>query len=164
MTTNMKSAKMKSRPTHRVNEKLEALVRSRGWAVVTVSGSPGFSYSVGLAERELPEIIVFGVGTEQGPKIVGDYARSVIERGPMAINSALEGVIDGFRAVLRRLTSPEAEQYLKAAWVRSAGAMTAMQMVWPDPKGNFPWEGGFDASFLSFQPLLGEHPLSLGAA
>jgi hypothetical protein len=153
------ATKTKANSTHRISEKLENFIRSRGWAVVSVSGSPGFSYSVGLVERDLAEVIVFGVGGEEGPTIIGDYARATIERGRLKINEPLDGLVKNFRAVLRELAPAEIQQYLKAAWVRSGGTMDAVQLVWPDPSGKFPWEGGFDRKFLPYQPLLGAHPL-----
>jgi hypothetical protein len=147
--------------THRISEKLEDLIRSRGWAVVTVSGRPGFSYSVGLAERDLPEIVVFGVGAEEGPKIIGDSARTALDGGRLNMNEPLHGLLNNFKAVLRSLAPDEIQLYLKAAWVRSSGKMDAVQLVWPDPKGKFHWEAGFDEKFLHYQPLLGSDPLKL---
>ena len=156
------TAKAKVGLTQRVSEKLEDLIVSRGWAVMTVPGKPGYSYSVGLVDKGLPEIIVFGVGGEEGPKIIGDCARALLERGLLNVNEPLDGLIDDFKAVLRDLTSAEMQQYLKAAWARSGGTMDALQLVWPDPSGKFPWEAGFERKFLTYQPLLGLH--AIGAA
>ena len=43
-----------------------------------------------------------------------------------------------------------------AGWYYGGGGFPALQCVWPDPEGLFPWEAGFAAPLRAQQPDLGQ--------
>jgi uncharacterized protein DUF4262 len=118
---------------------------------------PGFSYSLRLYEKGLPEFIYFGVGAESGHAIVNDVAGNAIAKDMQAPDTPFSGVIAGFSVRLHRLTPEEIQRYLKASWCRSRGTLDAIQIVWPEPAGHFLGDHKFDVRFDAHQPHLGTH-------
>jgi len=47
-----------------------------------------------------------------------------------------------------------------AVWFYGGDDFSALQCVYPDLEGHFPWDGGFDANWRNRQPLLFPHSLS----
>ena len=70
-------------------------------------------------------------------------------------------IADGLEVVFLPVALPAYNEYLGYAnWFYAdlPAPYPALQMVWPDPNGVFPWQPGYDARFRRAQPLLGEAP------
>jgi hypothetical protein len=137
---------------------LQALIQRYGWAVRRVLADPftdaaPFSYTVGLTAFDHPEVVVTGMPFEPAQaflNMVGERVRagasyvagtrdtSLTDHGDVAFIQAVDTA--GLHAV---------EQVY--------GQVRAMQLIWPDSAGAYPWEPGFRNS-PSVQPLLGPLP------
>jgi hypothetical protein len=137
---------------------LKALIEQYGWAVHQVladptSGAAPFSYTVGLSALGHPEVVVTGMPFEPAKaflNMVGEGVRagtsyeagtrdaSLTDHGDVAFIPAVD--TSGLYAV---------EQVY--------GEIRAVQLVWPDSAGAYPWEPGFRNS-PEVQPLLGPIP------
>jgi len=135
-------------------EQQAAMIRDHGFMFQAVGGgegTPGFVYTIGLAQRGLPEFIF--VGSCQRPAV-----------------GYLEGAIDAAMAgteIVPGLVPPETgiNPYQVPAWVLTASdkldthafgvrrqleiagkpdTATLLQIVMPDMSGRFPWEPGYD--------------------
>jgi hypothetical protein len=129
-------------------------VRLYGWHVAMnyadEDGFP-FAYSVGAARHGLPEILVAGIDPAVGAQLIN----ALLNAGRSG-NALREGVtypgIANLPIQLKTLTSDQALQGLPMATPFHEGRpFPAMQMVYPDPDGRFPWDAGYH---FPWQPLL----------
>lgn len=142
---------------NRMLASLEAMIDRYGWAVQAVfpgEDSPGFAYSVGMADRGLPDVIVFGLPPEIAQRFVNHVCSEMAEKGkapPLEtdLNHFAEGLPTRFVAVPRE----QADEYMFAAKRRNPG-YTAIQLVWPDNNSRFPWEPEFEQKLVKYQPVL----------
>jgi hypothetical protein len=134
------------------------LVDEHGWAIrhvlpSPVSGETAFSYTVGLSYRGWPELIITGlpatvaelfirnavdVQNENGSFRPGDGTDELTESGDVVFIAAAD---------VRGMT----------ATANIVGAFSALQLVWPDSAGAFPWDTGY-RNPIGSQPLLGPSP------
>lgn len=132
----------------------DALIEKYGFMLQAVFGgedNPSFIYSIGLAQRGLPEFIFVGSCQPQA----SDYLMGAIE-------AAMAGT-----KIEPGLVAPESEinPYMVPAWILQAddklqthaygvtgqlarqglpAEATLFQVVMPDMSGRFPWENNYD--------------------
>lgn len=158
--TNLPEDEMDNSGFKRILKRTRGHIRRHGWGVIEVHGTekePGFAYSVGLQETfGHPEIIMCGVKLETAHTVinrVGEAIRSGGRFGDMARSTDFTNLPLVFRRV-----SDENVDILHVATVlrdqTGSGPVEALQAVWPDPKGLFPWDKGFDISLRMHQPPL----------
>jgi hypothetical protein len=155
---------------------MTAMIAEHGWALQgvfpsTESEGPGFVYTVGAAlQREVnaddydPELIVFGLPMNIGGSILNDVvAQHRNGQRVLVVGHRYDDILVGYDAVFIEC-SPEgvdahltlANQLVGAA--REVPRVRALQLVWPDEDGRFPWEPGFSKRLAAVQPLLGAPP------
>jgi hypothetical protein len=152
----------KRRPGPEEIESLRAQKRlnmeRRGVHIQMVPGdakTPAYGYTVGLW-RGLghPEVIMVGMAPETSQEILADVAEYA-HRAPLRAGDRYGIFFDAYDVIFREV-SPRNREWLKAANEHNApDACPALQMVYPDRRGIFPWEPGFDPSVRSSQPMLG---------
>jgi hypothetical protein len=143
----------------RLNALIDEKIASVGWVVMSVEADrvrrePGFSYTVGLAARGLPELLAFGLPHQIAQPILNDLARRLIDQGSLPMDVPVDQVVRGFPVVFRKLAPARARPFVRAAAQRAGGAVEVIQLVWPDPSGRFPWEPDFDPALRIAQRML----------
>lgn len=140
-----------------------ALVDAHGWAVQNVPATdakPGFAYTVGLWERHrAPEVLISGLEPHVAGGLCNLVAERAVERGPLPTGIPVEGVLTRLPVVLvpiRGAASHDDLVLLRALW--PAARPEAVQLVWPDARGRFPWDDGCDRPIAAAQPLRGAPP------
>ena len=133
----------------------------RGVFPTVESPGPTFVYSIGLHDKRLPELIAIGLPLESGHALINDVARLLLDH--LERQTALPcGLISHANWPMPFHLLPAeaelAEEYATGAARRSEGAARYLQVCWPDTKGLFPWQKGFEQKFASMQPLLGPAP------
>jgi hypothetical protein len=144
----------------RVRRRLEALVREHGFAVVSVGAArdvPGFTYTVGLADERLPELLVIGLPAQVAHPVLNALAARLRHERALPLEQPLRDVFAGMAAVLQEVPFARCAAYVHVAAERQHGPIRVLQLIWPDEAGRFPWETGYDARFLAVQPLLARH-------
>lgn len=141
-------------------------VKRVGWHTLHIQaeeGSPPFSFTVGHFYKENhPEIIVIGLKPETAQQLL-DIAALKIAGGKARIEPHRE-YSDFTESLSLRFIPVSLEHYREylgyANWFYGSlpGPYPALQMVWPDKAGRFPWEPGFDTTFAPLQPILGKTP------
>lgn len=144
---------------------LLAEVRRHGFAVHHVTGDdtrPSWSHTVGLHRLDHPELVVLGVTADAGRSVV-HWIVDLLRAG--------EPLVPGrdrpyeFLGVPIRLVPVPARCWDDGNDLLAAcGAVPpthgrspeALQVVWADRAGRFPWERAFDSDLTAVQPLL-EH-------
>lgn len=143
-------------------EEQSRLIDKFGWTVVHVEPTeddpPGvvpFGYTVGLTESGLPEVAVAGVPLDLTGALLNEMAARIRHDGErLRHGGRVTGLVTG-HDLLVVAGDPTDEVFPGAAMYRyGEDRVRLRQLVWPDPRGRFPWQSGYaDASCP--QPTIG---------
>ena len=136
---------------------LECHLREVGWTMVSgkLPGGEPYLYSVGLSRWGHPEVVVTGLPTELSQALLTRIAQRYRRDG--VVRKVGEKYRDLSLAVMTGLAVEAAGlAHLRVAASVMGEDFKAVQIVWPDRAGHFPWEAGADATLR--QPLLGPPP------
>jgi len=146
-----------------IRQHMEAMIQKFGWFVQGVfptAGSPGqeFSYSVGLHDKGLPEVLVIGLPMQSAHVLVNDVANYLVaqkEKGWHVGETLLNHDNWPMPFYLLPAADDTGTMYATGAHRRSSGAAKYLQVVWPDTQGLFPWQTGYEDRFRPEQSVLG---------
>lgn len=140
-----------------VEAEFDAMIARYGWAVQGVFDpagvNPAFCYTVGLAAKGLPEVIVFGLPQKTAHHFLNHLGRLFTSSGVPPLDTNLDDLAEGLPSQLVAVPRGEADRYMFAT-KRRYPDYTAVQLVWPDAKSLFPWDPGFDDALRWYQPVL----------
>lgn len=153
------------RPSHweaQEQEWREGIAR-HGWLVISVPGDeerPGFQFTAGLTGRDLPELIVYGLGPDLGTHALNDVAQRLVDGTRCADGEVVPDVVDGeYRTQLWDVTW--LQDPLGAAFaVYGKDSVRVRQLVVPDLEDRLPWEQ--DYAHPELQPILFNAPNGQG--
>src|SRR5687767_12106802 len=103
-----------------------------GWMVQAVSGRPRLAYTVGLTERGLPELVTTGLAPARAHVLLNSVAAAGLVLVPG------ESVQVG-EQVLEVVEVPHPDAHLFTALALYGDALRAVQLVWADERGHWPW-------------------------
>ena len=131
-----------------------------GWTVIAVfptRADPGplFAYTVGLSGKGLPELVIYGLPGPVARRLLNEVARRMVAaKEPFRGGDEILGVL----ADELPLVAVGIEDGGDLNLVRELyGAPEAVQLVWPDGDGVFPWEAGAQVVSAE-QPVRGRAP------
>jgi hypothetical protein len=128
---------------------LAATVREYGWAVRVVYGTasrPPWVYTVGLGESDLPELVVTGLPAERAVALLNDVAEHLVHSGVPPRAGERRRWAGGPETEFVEIAEPDV--HLLHAVALYGEGRRALQVVWADEEGRWPWESGR-------QPVLG---------
>jgi hypothetical protein len=131
---------------------LRASVREHGWAIKYVEDDRRpYAYTMGLHELGLPELLVTGVTTERALALLDYFIEEAIDKGAPRPGDRI-ALSDTACIEAVHVDQPDVQLGLA---VRLFGSkLRAVQLVWTDMRGRWPWDKGFDFDGLR-QPVLG---------
>jgi hypothetical protein len=140
-----------------VDEDLGALISEYGWAVRHVGGTEQeapFSYTVGLSTLGLPEIVTTGLPFASSHEFLNMVALETrdglaVTHGARSTRFTDSGDIAFIRVEDTRGLTAVQDRY---------GEVVALQLIWPDSTGAYPWDAGY-RNPPDAQPLLGRVPI-----
>jgi len=127
-----------------IQQRVRRDIAETGWHLVMVppeQGTPGWTHTIGLAERyDHPEIVIFGPDLEQ----IGPLANHLgaLVRGGRRLEAGTEAadILQGHRMAFRAVAPKWVPVFLgNAAWHYASEDVRVIQAFWPDPGGWFPW-------------------------
>lgn len=125
-----------------------------GWAIQYVEPGrvrPAWAYTVGLTLWGLPELVVTGMRIPELHELLNAEARRLVDRGAPESGARLT-LTSGRGAEVVPLPHPDA--HLITAADMLGPRLRAIQLVWCDDRGRWPWDLGF-RSRRGGQPVLG---------
>lgn len=149
----------------RLNEyrnSLDAGIARHGWVTQSApqdnaSGTPCFSYTIGLASKGLPELLIFGIPDRDS----GDILKNIVDR---MINKTLDpkpGTVvqtaAKFPVRLRAIERDAGDSFTLFAMDfadRNNAELNVLQVTYPDKNNVFPGEPGCDAQITFIQDIL----------
>lgn len=132
---------------------MEAMIARYGWAVLGVGDDPLFAYTVGLADKGLPEIIVIGLPMKIAHQFLNELGRRFTSTGVPPLDTNIDDLAKGLPAQLIAAPRSETDKYMFASKARCP-TYTAVQLAWCDKAGRFPWHADFDPTMFELQPIL----------
>ncbi len=149
---------------------LRAGIKQHGWLVIGIADArPPFAYTVGLwGAYQHPEIILVGpYPPEQGKAILNIIGDRVKAGERLEVGRPYDGIIEHklqmaqLQMVFLEVDQQILHEYFGAALAHYNCRFPALQAVWPDPQGRFPWEQGYQLASGARLPLLGPAPRRL---
>ncbi|GAB3254110.1 DUF4262 domain-containing protein [Arthrobacter pigmenti] len=123
-----------------VVEETKLDVARYGWSVTVVEGdrtSPSFGYTIGMTEKRHPEFLVTGRDTRETYNMLSELAAMVLcHEHELKPGTILEP--PGRRIFLATVNCPQ-NILLMASRIYS-WRVRALQAIWADDEGRFPWE------------------------
>lgn len=135
-------------------QQLRELLRDRRFVVQSVGGSTSsaqFSYTIGLTAHGLPELIVLGRRDDEATRLLQLWGEYVLD---MRLVLPGETLRTG-PFLLEAVEVERPEDHLLMADSIFGPAVRALQLVWADDRGRWPWDPGHRAR-RSGQPVLGD--------
>ena len=136
---------------------LRAKIRARGWIVMHVEHDRRpFSYTIGLHDRGLPEFLVTGLAPRSAQWLLNTFTKRALERRYELVAGEQMRLPARAHLELVDVAHPDAHMGIG---VSIEGPVRALQLVWADGHGRWPWSPDFDGNRFS-QPVLGRrrHP------
>ena len=135
---------------------LADLIDQYGWAVRHVVRAPDdesahLSYTVGLTGMDHPEVVVQGLPPDAANAFLNDVGQQVRDGVRFEAGQVTTDLTDDERP-MAFLAVEDADELTVAG--QMYGAVQALQLVWTDSAGVFPWQLGYDLE-PDRQPLLG---------
>lgn len=136
------------------------VVAKHGMAVQGVFGDDSFpmdfAYTVGLAPHGHPEFICFGVDPQVAQPMLNDIGlEHVIRRGErFQAGDLISGLVQDFDVFLVQVTDSREHLTMSNSFYGDPDGppLPALQIVFPDEKGLFPWEPETE---IAWEPVLG---------
>lgn len=138
-------------------DELRRRIACHGWEVMTVAHREPhrlIAYTAGLAARGLPELVVTGLPNEPACQLLHGFAELSVGGAPLAPG----GVARCPAGTVRLVALPHPDVHLPVAASLAGPSLSALQLVWPDPQGHFPWEQAYQGG-RGGQPVLGPRDL-----
>jgi hypothetical protein len=122
--------------------------------------APAYSCTAGLYDSfGQPEVIVFGLPQDVAEELLQAIADGCEGGATYVAGTKHEGLLQGYP--VRFLEVPAAARgdwFAAAQWAYEGAEFPAVQLVWPDPQGRWPWDPTARQGFRTSQRLLGLPP------
>lgn len=141
-------------------------VKRIGWHHVHITAEgeePAFAFSIGhFLTLNHPEIIVLGLQPEIAQQFLNAVAVKLAgAKETIEPYKKYSEFTEGLSLAFIPVSLEYYGEYLGYAnWFYGAlpKPYPALQMIWPDKSGLYPWEQNYDTRFFRLQPVLGEVP------
>jgi hypothetical protein len=119
-------------------------------------GRPGYSFSVGLWHSfGQPEVVVFGLPNEVAHELLNLVADEADDGRRFLGDSRCDGLLHGYPVHFVDVPRRCYHDYLGlASWAYESDEFPAVQLVWPDKQGRWPWDATTRQGFRDEQPVL----------
>lgn len=127
--------------------------------VATDDGS-GFAFTVGLWHTfGQPEVIVFGLEEHVADELFEEIADLAHEGAKFLADTQHDGLLQHYPSRFLAVPKGFYREFLGVAvWAYEGDGFDAVQLVWPDKQGRWPWDDGVREVFRECQPLLEREP------
>jgi hypothetical protein len=130
-----------------------------GCSIISVpaeSDLPPFSYSVGIWKNtNAPEAILIGLPQQTAHTILNQYHERVREGEIFTPGQSYPDFLEGYDIAVRQVDTAFYDEYFGVCqWLYKGTGFPAIQLVYPDRRGRFPWSEDAHENFRAWQPIL----------
>jgi len=142
-----------------IEDKLIEDVKKSGWSVMLIEATdylPSFAYTVGLWKNyNHPELIAFGLTTKTLHSMLNIGGELVKSGNALKIGRDYDEFFNNGEAQFVTVDPRNLEDYFGySIWLNKTNVFPALQLVWTDRNGNYPWHLDYEEEFIYRQPLL----------
>jgi hypothetical protein len=153
------------RPFVNSDEKVIADVAEFGWHVIKVPEDvegPAFAFTIGLTKTFAhPEVIIFGLALSTMHGTLNNIGALVRAGKRFEPGDVTQELLKRYACEFVRVPRSAYPDFFGSACRFYGGdAFEALQCVWPDRGGRFPWDDAVDDAVRRCQPLLGSRGLT----
>jgi hypothetical protein len=131
---------------------LRETMLEHGWAVQYVeSDRRPFAYTIGLTRYGLPELLVTGVAPRRAVRMLNTHGPQTVRDGRPAPGTR---IAHPGTALVEMVQVDHPDAHLIFADAIFGDEVTALQAVWADWRGHWPWSPSFNDG-RGTQPVLG---------
>jgi Domain of unknown function (DUF4262) len=130
---------------------LREKMRKDGWAIQYVEDRTPFAYTIGLHDCGLPELLVTGVSPQRAKRLLNAGARDAMRGRTLTPG---EQITLGTGPLIEIVEVHHPDAHMNWAVAFGGPGIRAMQLVWADGRGRWPWAPGF-CDGRTRQPVLG---------
>ncbi|NIH93263.1 DUF4262 domain-containing protein [Mycolicibacterium fluoranthenivorans] len=139
--------------TEQYLDHLRATIQDHGWAVQYVeSDKRPLAYTVGLHSRGLPELLMTGLPANVSCRVLNSIAHMIVDDGVELAPAMHIDYEDRFLIEVAQVEHPDI--HMRFAVELFGRDFPALQLVWADERGCFPWAPGWGHGRRR-QPVLG---------
>ena len=129
-------------------KRVDNIVERAGHAVIGVGADPdsnvsGFGYTVGRTSKHFPELAVTGLEVELTTKVLNWAAN--LKDPPLCEPILFDPAAPQFKFMLLPIPASVALSTFTIARAKYGDDFEMLQVVWPDTKGAWPWDGAYDS-------------------
>ena len=133
-------------------DEVRETIRTCGWMVQYVeSDRTPYAYTIGLHDWELPELLITAVSPQRATRLLNAVARDALAGKDVPPGSQIK-VPAGPLIEIVEMSRPDA--HLNFAVAFGGPEIRALQLVWADGRGRWPWSAAF-CDGRRKQPVLG---------
>jgi hypothetical protein len=121
------------------------------------TGEPRFSYTVGLWHSfEQPEVVVFGLPEDVAHELLNEIADEAAEGRRFVAGTRHDDLLQGYPVRFLAIDEAVRDEHCGVAnWAYAGEPFTAVQLVYPDKQGRWPWDESTRQGFRKGQPVIG---------
>lgn len=133
-------------------DEVRATMLKHGWAVQYVeSDRTPYAYTIGLSDHGLPELLATGIAPQRAVRLLNRVADDALRGEPLTPGARIT-VPAGPLIEIVEVEHPDAHMDMAVAFYGSE--LRALQLVWADRGGRWPWAASFGDG-RGRQPVLG---------
>jgi hypothetical protein len=133
-------------------DRVRSMVLEHGWATQYVEDDrTPYAYTIGLHDLRLPELLVTGVSPQRALRVLKGVARIAMRDAPPRPGDRIQLPAGPLIEVVA-IDHPDVHMGMAVAFYGIE--FSALQLVWADGRGRWPWAAGFSDG-TGRQPVLG---------
>jgi Domain of unknown function (DUF4262) len=133
-------------------DEVRETIRKHGWMVQYVeSDRTPLAYTIGLHDWGLPELLMTAASPQRATRLLNTLARDAMAGTALTPGKQIK-IPAGPRVEIVEMSRPDA--HLKFAVALGGPDIRALQVVWADGRGRWPWSAAF-CDGRRRQPVLG---------
>lgn len=145
----------------RVIDRVQAGIAEHGWFAISTmggrKGDPDYTYTVGMqASFSVPDVIILGLDVETARSYLHHAAKLAKTPGAALKAGHLPGFFSDFDGWALAVEEKHFLERFKVSRTLYPGKVDALQLVFPDAQGRFPWDAR--STYHGKVPLLGQAP------
>ena len=135
--------------SHEFYKRIRQNIETAGRMVLAVSDNPPFCYSIGNAERGLPEIYVAGIADSSMQWIINEVSERMVA-GDKFLDGAMISLGGAFPVKAVTMSDEgRLERLIQAGQYYGHDDYCAIQLIVPDTRGRFPDDPNCDEPYRS---------------
>lgn len=117
-----------------------------------------YAFSIGFFRSwDHPEVALFGLAREELQGAIDRVGERVRDGDRFEHGDLADGIVSGREIAFRRIVPRHYPAHLgHAVWYHGGARFPALQAVWADEEGHFPWDRWFPRELRDAQPVLFE--------